>query len=419
MNNNIFRIIINTIKARITPLLTKIQLLFNLEFLRTRVFASIRAFFSRLFNVKPRDKRDYYSIGRWLVSKRLAYAVVIVVGVGCLFYIYMAHLDGFFSSRDHSVKTYSYNSMLLKFAKGEVRIKGKSGYLAYEGEVSDGSCNGDGTLYNPGGVRVYEGNFQTSMYEAKGRKYYQDGTLQYAGEFHENLFSGEGKLYRQNGSMEYEGGFLLNMKEGEGILYDNSHNQIYEGLFASDEILYSDLLGKTSGEVASAYGGKTKMYGNGTERIRFMPEIDAVTVEYGDEESVSDEYEVDAVYVMRDEYHAGVNVLKTYGELTNALGEPLYEGEARAVLPELLVINQLNNTSNVQVLSGRGEVETERYYTEYEEVLSFQPDYELYLHSYKRDGLIYTFVGDAYSQNFVFYYVIREELADVAADGEE
>ena len=122
---------------------------------------------------------------------------------------------------------------------------------------------------------------------------------------------------------------------------------------------------------------------------------------------------------MRDEYHAGVNVLKTYGELTNALGEPLYEGEARAVLPELLVINQLNNTSNVQVLSGRGEVETERYYTEYEEVLSFQPDYELYLHSYKRDGLIYTFVGDAYSQNFVFYYVIREELADVAADGEE
>lgn len=411
--NNIFSALLNSIKARFTPFITRIRMFFTWSFLQARIVSRIRIFFQSIFNVKPRHKKDYYTFGRWMVSKRLCFAIVIVSGTLALIYIYFAHINQYIQTQDHSIKTYSYNSVLLKFAKGTVRIKGKSGYLAYEGDVKSGACEGPGKLFNPQGTMVYDGNFLNSKYEELGRRYYDDGTLWYNGNFHENLFSGEGKLYRKNASLEYTGEFLMNMKEGEGTLYDDSHNTLFSGRFTHDEIMYSDLLGKTASEMAEAYRGKMTMYGTSEERVRYMPDIDALTVEYGDPESVDAEYSVDMVYVLKDEFRVGNGIINSVTGLTQVLGTPTYEGTGRAILGELLAINKLNEKSDAVVLNGPAEIELNKVYTEYEEVESYQQDYEVYLHSYLRDGLIYTFVGEQGSDNFAFYYIIRQDLADV------
>ena len=135
-------------KARITPILTKIKLYTKPSFILTRLTELIKSFFTKTLNVKPRDKDDYYTIGRWMVSKKLAFAVVIIVGVLSFMYVYSSWSGLFPGSKNDGIKTYDYNDILLKFTKGTVRIKGKSGYLAYEGDVSSGACNGQGTLMN-------------------------------------------------------------------------------------------------------------------------------------------------------------------------------------------------------------------------------------------------------------------------------
>ena len=411
--NNLFSTLLNSIKARFTPMLTRVRQFFTWQFIYTRIISRIRLFFSALFNVRPKNKYDYYTIGRWMVSKKLCFAIVVVIGTLSLIYIYFAHLKNFAANPNDRIKTYSYNSVLLKFAKGEVRIKGKSGYVAYLGNVQGGACEGDGKLYNPDGMLVYDGNFTNSMYEEGGRRYYPDGTLYYNGNFHENLFSGEGKLYRQNGSLEYDGNFLLNMKEGNGTLYDNSHNVLFEGMFTHDEIMYSDLIGKTSAEMAQAYNGKAVMYSSGNERIRYMPEIGAMTVEYGDDESVDENYHVDSVYVLNNSFTVGNSSMNTISGLTQALGTPIYEGTSRALLSELVAINQLNELSPGQVLSGPAQMTLNKVFTEFVEVQDYQSNYEIYLHSYLRNGLIYTFVSEEGSDSFAFYYIIKQDLSDL------
>ena len=128
---NIFQILIQSIKARITPILTKIKLFTKPSFILTRITEFIKTFFTKTLNVKPRNKDDYYTIGNWMVSKKLAFAVVIIVGVLSFVYIYSSWSGLFPGRKNDGIKTYDYNDVLLKFTKGNVRIRGKSGYIAY------------------------------------------------------------------------------------------------------------------------------------------------------------------------------------------------------------------------------------------------------------------------------------------------
>ncbi len=136
------------------------------------------------------------------------------------------------------------------------------------------------------------------MYEGEGTQYYDDGSLHYKGNFHENLYTGEGKLYRPNGSLEYDGQFAFNMKEGQGTLYDFGHNALFTGQFSLDDIKYSDLIGKKATEIASAYGGKLTLYETVTEKVRYMPDISAMTLEYLSPDSIDTEATVEGVFVI-------------------------------------------------------------------------------------------------------------------------
>lgn len=410
---NLFQILLQSLKAKFTPIVTRFRYYFNPAYWLTLGIEAIRNFFTKVLNVRPRNKDDYYPMGRWLVSKRLCFAIVVVIGVLSVMYIYAVRSTLFPQRADGAVKTYSYNSVLLKFAKGMVRIKGKSGYLAYEGQVSDGSCNGTGTLMNPDGIVVYQGNFEKSMYEAMGTQYYQDGMLWYTGGFHENLHSGDGKLYRPNGTLEYAGQFAMDMKEGDGTLYDMSNNPVYTGRFSHDEILYSNLIGKTNTEVAAAYTGERKMYVSGMERVRFLPDIEAMTVEITDDESIDTDAKVDSVYVLKKAFKYGNHTCQTISSLTDVFGAPVYVGTSYATLPEALAINFLYDRRDL-TLDGPVEMTENDVFTEYTEVEDYDREYEVYLHTYHRDGLIYTFVSNRGSDVFDFYFIHTESLSDVA-----
>lgn len=76
MNNNLFSVLLSTIKSKITPIVTKLKYWLSPAFWQAKVLTKLREFLSRIFAVKPRHKRDYYGFFGWLVSRRLAHAVV-------------------------------------------------------------------------------------------------------------------------------------------------------------------------------------------------------------------------------------------------------------------------------------------------------------------------------------------------------
>lgn len=409
---NFREIIINVLRTRILPLFTRIRLFLSPNYIRARLSEFFRVGLRRMLSIRPRDKNDYYVVAKWLVSKRLAYAVVIIVTLVCILFLASQRTALFPGSGEDHIKTYRYNSVLLKYARGKVRITGKSKYLAYEGEVSDAACNGWGTLMNPKGNVVYEGNFASSMYEGEGVEYYDDGTLHYDGQFHQNKYSGTGKLYRANGSLEYTGDFLQGMKDGKGKLFTTAGEQVFEGDFLKDEILYSALLGKSSADMAVSYSGKRKLYQEDDERVRFMDEIGAVTEEVLDTASVRNEAVVQAVYVLSGTVPVAGQYLRTFAELEQAFGAATYTGESYATLPEILVINKLNETSGSDVLSGPVEITETDVYTEYTQVEGYDEGYRVWLHSYEADGLVYNFVSNEGDEGFAFYYVVQSDLSD-------
>ncbi len=412
---NLFNVLLNVFKARIVPLVTKAKLLLNPRFVLSRLTELIRRLVREVLNVRPRNKDDYYPIGNWLVSKKLAYAVVIVIGILCTVYI-VSQKDALFPGNSESyIKTYNYNSILLKYAKGKVRIKGKSGWIAYEGEVSDAACNGKGTLTNPEGIVIYEGNFKSSMYEDEGTQYYENGILEYVGEFHENQYNGDGKLYRETGSLLYDGDFLRNMKDGTGKLYNTGGEEIYNGQFSQDKILFSSLLGKNSTEMAMIYNGNRKLYEAGSERVRVMNDINAMTEEITNSSSIESNATVSAVYVMENSIRIGSHDYTTFDGIQQVLGEPTYVGDSYATLPELMIINRLNDKSDVKVMNGSAEIVENELYTEYTEVESYDTDYIVYLHSYEKDGLVYNFVSGPDDTTFAFYYILERNQSDDAA----
>ncbi len=156
MGDNLFKVLITSAKAKVTPLVTKVKLWTSWNFIRTRVISKIRDFFASLLNVRPRHKKDYYEAFGWLISRRLAIALVVVVGVLSLYYLFSVH-SVLPSGKTERVKTYAYDSILLRFAEEKVRILGESGYLAYEGQVEMAASPGMALCIIPRGASCIRG----------------------------------------------------------------------------------------------------------------------------------------------------------------------------------------------------------------------------------------------------------------------
>ena len=135
--NNLLSVLLSTLKARITPLWTKLRYWTSWNFIKANILTKIRNALNTIFQVKPKDKNDYYPFLGFLISRRLARAVVIVVGILCLcYFVWVNPIVNIKESMNSGEKIYNYNSLPLRFAEGNVKIKAKDGYVAYEGNVA-------------------------------------------------------------------------------------------------------------------------------------------------------------------------------------------------------------------------------------------------------------------------------------------
>ncbi|MCR4704946.1 MAG: hypothetical protein K5641_02660 [Lachnospiraceae bacterium] len=405
---NIFTVLITTIKAKVTPLVTKFKYWTSWSFLKAKVISKIRDFFTTILDIRPKHKRDYYEIFGWMVSKKLAFAAVIVIGVFSLYYLFgLHHILSDENGDTRSVKTYSYDSFLLRFASDKVKITGDSGYLAYEGYVDSGAATGEGTLYGPAGNVVYRGLFDKSMYNGHGYFYYPDGTLCYQGNFKDNLYEGDGKLYRENGSLEYAGQFALGLKEGEGTLYDVSNKPVYTGNFVNDCLQYSELLGKMTTEAAEKYTGRQILYSEDDSVVIRYSDLDMLVTAKRDGDSVDDGYEIDGVYVVNDSFRDGYRDCATIRDLKQVFGNPSYEGNSVITPAEALLINELNIQKDIKMPSVTMDLTQD--FTEAYTINSVDDQYEIYLYSFQQDGLVYNFICRDKNEGFLFYFIEKGE----------
>lgn len=417
MGGNLFNVLFSTIKSRFAAIVSRLRLWLSWNYVRTRLIGGIRDFFYRLLDVKPKNKNDYYTIFGWMISKKLAYAIVVIIGVLSLWYITATTKIFDRLTQNGGLRTYSYDSVLLRLAKDKVRIRARSGYVAYEGEVSKGYATGEGKLYSSRNVLLYSGSFLKNRYEGQGSQYYNSGALHYTGTFHDNLYEGQGTLYREDGSEEYEGGFFAGMKEGAGKLIDSGNNAVYQGSFASDQIVYSELLGKSAQEIRSMYFGDQVLYEEngdlGSDAVVHLKDIGALYLSQSDGGAVDDSQKATSVIVMSDRFRSGTTVAKNISELNEIFGEPEYEGNSSVILPEAIAINLMN--SQRQTLNGRVDMDTTEIYSDDIVVNSFAQDYTVYVYTYKRGGLVYSFVCRDRGGGFAFYEIMESGDTDEAA----
>ncbi len=375
--SELLRMLITVISSKILSLTTKLKLWTNGQYIRARITEAIKRFFSKTLSVRPRDKKDYYTVFHWLVSKRLVFAILTIAGVLSLAYL-MFRIPESALGKIGGVKVYAYHSIPLRFKQEKVKIKAKSGYIAYEGDVSQGKANGNGKLYNPARQLVYDGAFEDSLYE------------------------GSGILYRKSGSKEYEGEFHLGLKEGSGKLFDPAASQIFEGNFTRDEIRYTDLLGKSTAEMAAIYTGRQTIYTMKEEFAVDMEEISAIYCGSQSQGALDDSVMIEEIYVIDSAAVIEGKKCSTAAELKEVYDNCAYEGNSQITLSEAVAIEkarqQRSELSAVHLV-------TENIYTDVQQVNSYDEEYYCYLYTFIKDEIIYTYFFQDKNEAFFLYLI--------------
>lgn len=402
--NNLISVLTSALKARITPIWTKLKYWTNWNFIRANGLARIRKALGRAFDVKPRSRQDYYPVFGYLISRRLAHAIVLVVGILCVSYlVWVNPIRSSLEGAGSGVKTYSYNSILLRFTEGTVRIRAKSGYIAYEGNVEKGYATGYGQLFDREGGLVYKGNFEQNQYSGQGSLYLPNGQLQYEGEFRNNEFEGTGVLYRENGARKYSGQFSDGSFEGEGVLYDSTDKEVFKGSFHNGEPVYTQLLGKSAEEIVPLYTGSRRIYQTDTGWVVVLEDIDAFYMQSSDNSSLEDTARTDAIYVGKDEFVYGESRSTTIAELRTVLGTPVFEGNSYATLQELAGADWMRKKG--KELPSEFTLETRQLYDEVSTVTGYAADVLVYLYAFQVEDVTYTFVTTEKDGGFFMYYM--------------
>jgi len=404
--NSLFQGFLNAIKARMTGIWTKVRLFTNPSYLKGEVLRRLIQYFRDLTDIRPKDKHDYYGFFGWLVSKRLAFLIVIIIGMCSAFYVTVINPISVFTSAD-GIKTYSYDSIPLRFTDGKVRILGKSKYLAYEGAVEKGAAKGMGILYRKDGTLVYEGQFENNEFHGTGTSYYPSEQVQYVGTFQHNVYSGTGRLFRENGSMEYSGDFLDGKKEGSGTLYDGGNNKVYSGNFSKDNLLYTDFLGKNTNEAGQMYLGSKTVYTDDEYFVVDMPGIEALYYGFSSEENLMGTVEIEGVYVLKDYFEYGNEDFTHVSQISQIMGDAIYEGNTYLAMPEAVAVHTMNKTETA--LHGDVEGQWEAYLSDAVIVEEYDSAYSVYIYTYVQDEIRYTFFCKDKMGEFEMYLIEKEE----------
>ncbi len=306
----------------------------------------------------PRGKEDYIPLFGWLIGKRFAYLLavcLILLGIIGLIFLNPIRLP----DRESKYRVFDYDSWLLKFHKGKAGIRTASGYIAYIGEIAGGTANGEGTLYYENGVAVYEGEFSDGMYQ------------------------------------------------GSGKLYDTGANLVYEGNFIRNQVVYEELVGKETSNVAEKYYGEQKLYGREQNLCVYMPGIEAAYYTEKEEDTLEEEWTTQGIYVFQQEFMAGDEVLYTMPELESYFGIPEYAGTTTAEFQDVIALWLWNGLLDEE----KGDLpilETEETLKNVYNVTDFERQYELVISTFIKDGYLYTFFTDTEGEHFYFYLIEAE-----------
>lgn len=402
--NQLFQSLFASLRSRFLKISTRLRLWTSRAYWNTVLIARVRKFFSNLLNVRPKNKNDYYSMFRWLVSKRLAYAIVI--GLGVLAGVYVFSMTPAAVEEPSAMRTYRYNSLPLKFYEGRAQILAKDGHLAYRGMVRDGAAEGTGSLFLTDGALLYEGEFAGSRYNGSGKLYYPEGGLRYEGAFADNLYHGQGSAYRPNGVLEYQGGFSQGLRSGAGTLYDEAGSPLYQGSFQQDCLLYSELLGRTTTEVSGMYTGPVSIYSTASEYCVELEGIDALYAARDGVRSLDAEWTIGTVYVLENSFPIEGRRVSTISALNAALGEPEYAGTTEATLPEAAAANLLWERGRTDL--GQVTMRASSSFDKVYDILSYDKSAAFYIYTYRKDGLIYTFYCPDNRSGFSMYSIAME-----------
>lgn len=365
---------------------------------REGVLTKVRRFCADLVDVKPKKEEDYCSLLGLRVGKKLALWILFiaaVISVSCILLIVPA------SGSADGVRTYRYNALPLKYTSGQVRILARSGYVAYEGEISKGAANGQGILYRKDGSIAYEGEFQNNKYQGEGKCYLKGNQLQYEGSFVNNQFQGQGVLYREDGTKEYEGTFSLGEKQGEGKLYNAGGGLVYTGNFVKGIIQYQELLGRSVTEAAKMYTGNRVIYQNDSEYCVVMEDIDSVYVSRGASNTLEQEGIVQRVYVLSPFIVLEGTEYNSIKELKKKFKFISYEGNTSLSMADAVAVNVAS--SKTEVLSGAAAMDTEAVLEDVITVNDVDSSYQAYIYQFENENIIYTFFSREKGDKFDFY----------------
>jgi hypothetical protein len=398
---NFFGTLLNSLQSRFLGIVMRIRVLLSPSWWKTKGGVALREFFTKIFDFKPRDKGDYYTVLRWLVSKRLAFALVIVIGVASLYYILVLSpaAPGARAAGNAALPVYRYNSLAIRFFNGLCRIKARTDYIAYEGAVAKGIVTGDGRLFDREGNVVYDGSFDKNMYNGKGRLYYPNGKLKYEGDFINNEMSGTGQLFALSGALYYDGAFLNGKKNGEGDLFNGAANSVFHGNFILDEIAYAEFVGKTAEDVAAMYMGGQDVYVSDEESVLYMKEIEAVSTVTSGEDDLEGEGKVTGVIVLEDRFPSDGRTYTKTSEIEALFGKPDYTGYTYCMLSDAVALNALADkaapsTPDASVSPGafgKVSIDAEDLFDGVYRVDDYDRDVEVYIYAYKTDDVLYTF----------------------------
>lgn len=215
--------------------LRRIQMMFNTNVIANRVLKPVTKKFRELFHIKPKSEDDYFSVGRFLVAKKLVAAVIVVCCIAVIVYFnFIAEPVEKPVTTTTGITTnvyFDYDDIALTEYTGKANIRAANGSVVYTGDIKNGVCEGTGILHNQSGVLVYEGDFSNNSFNGHGKEYAKDGSLQYEGEYTDNAYNGQGTLFYPSGQIQYTGEFSGGFFSGNGFLYGESGELIYEGTF--------------------------------------------------------------------------------------------------------------------------------------------------------------------------------------------
>ena len=362
---------------------------------------------------KPKSLKEYYSIGRFMISKRLGNILFTLAVLLSIWFIITNFIPNLRLKRKESTlrpnveaKSYFYDAHKLKNYNGMVRVFSKKSKALFEGSLTNGIANGPGVLYDKNGIVIFRGNFENNRFNGEGTTYYADGTPHYIGEFLDNIYSGSGELRSKNGQPHYIGSFIAGLKNGRGTLYNDSGNAIFDGMFTNDMPNLSSYIGASIANISNVFSGEKLLYNSDNKIMISYPEVDCILVADKKQNSADEVGTVRKIFIMAPSYYPGTSAENNRLDLGNTLPHNFLNGFTHVCDEEMSVIDVMRQ-KGIRSFKGYKSIEKEAITDEAFNLKESMSDDEFYISKYRINGFIYTFYFTKLDGPYVFYSIER------------